>query len=487
MAQVQFKSAVKRKLNQSASNIATKDAPQLDVQQSLSFAQRQSFTFVHTLLYSSLAHLAYLRHLFPDDCFEDKSFDDMCEDAESLYGHDDGAVHTRKRQRLRGDQSASQSDLKVLIPNSRPGVNVFLGWLDGILQGVRKGTLTEAQFCICPDPVDRTNIIESYTLRFYYSTEDQQRIQQLVGLAVSGTAPRPVLITGLKKSVVDLLALVASLTAKMPDLPGTRFLTCHLFHLRESSSDFHRYGFKSSGEQVMVMEDSSEWRPKTVEAGYFDSGQHRVSLDITHMQRVGEEDAQSDHLYTIPDKMLHNRVLSRITGSPQAGLASSSLPQTLLQGRSEPPVPTQEVTAPSRAKMPGNNSMQLSQFWAERLKRRASKRPSRDESTGGILVDCQCHHSKDEGEMVRDNEISKGLKDRQLVTNLVQRLKREGFLKPAKGGKLIRVDTAEQVDRRLQSYCDPMTLVSHCAKACSYGISGEFPGWLLVELDPEVG
>ncbi|KAL8991082.1 MAG: hypothetical protein Q9177_000415 [Variospora cf. flavescens] len=247
MAQVQFKSAVKRKLNQSVSNIATKAAPQLDVQQSLSFAQRQSFTFVHTLLYSSVrwlliwswltwptfgqslphpllrkASLTPPSHLFPDDCFENKSLDDICEDAESLYGHDDGAVYTRKRQRLRGDQSASQSDLKALIPNSRPGVNVFLGWLDGILQGVRKGTLTEAQFCICPDPIDRTNIIESYTLRFYYSTEDQQRTQHLVGLAVLGTAPRPVLITGLKKSVVDLLALVASLTAKMPDLPGRK-------------------------------------------------------------------------------------------------------------------------------------------------------------------------------------------------------------------------------------------------------------------------
>lgn len=170
------------------------------------------------------------------------------------------------------------------------------------------------------------------------------------------------------------------------------------------------------------MEDSSEWRPKTVEAGYFDSGQHRyvgtrlnrmkcitygfsVSLDITHMQRVGEEDAQSDHLYTIPDKMLHNRVLSRITGSPQADLASSSLSQTVLQGRPEPPVPTQEVAAPSQVKMPGNNSMQLSQVWVERLERRASKRPTRHESTEGIVVDCQCHHLKDEGEMVRRNEI----------------------------------------------------------------------------------
>ncbi|KAI4095939.1 MAG: hypothetical protein LQ344_001320 [Seirophora lacunosa] len=225
MAQLQIKSAVKRKFNQSISNTATKTAIQFDVQQSLGLAQRQSFIFVHTLLHSSLAHLAYLRHLFPDDCFEDKSFDAICEDAETLYRKDDGRLYTRKRQRVRGnaaDRSASSSDLKVLIPNSRPGVDVFLGWLDGILQAVRKGTLTKAQFCICPDPMDRTNIIESYTLRFYYGTEDRQSPQQLVGLADSGTGSRPVPITGLKKSVVDLLALVASLTAKMPDLPGRR-------------------------------------------------------------------------------------------------------------------------------------------------------------------------------------------------------------------------------------------------------------------------
>lgn len=167
----------------------------------------------------------------------------------------------------------------------------------------------------------------------------------------------------------------------------------------------------------MVMEDSSEWRPKTVEAGYVDSGQHRyvrtgfdgtecityvfrVSLDITHMQRVGEEDAQSDHLYTIPDKMLHNRVLSRLTGSPQANLVSSSPPQTLLQGCPDPPVPTQEVAASGQAETAGK-SMQLSPFWAERLERRASKRSTRDGPPEGRLVDCQCHHSKSEGEMVR--------------------------------------------------------------------------------------
>ncbi|KAI4208421.1 MAG: hypothetical protein LQ348_000187 [Seirophora lacunosa] len=437
MAQLQIKSAVKRKFNQSISNTATKTAIQFDVQQSLGLAQRQSFTFVHTLLHSSLAHLAYLRHLFPDDCFEDKSFDAICEDAETLYRKDDGRLYTRKRQRVRGnaaDRSASSSDLKVLIPNSRPGVDVFLGWLDGILQAVRKGTLTKAQFCICPDPMDRTNIIESYTLRFYYGTEDRQSPQQLVGLADSGTGSQLVPITGLKKSVVDLLALVASLTAKMPDLPGTRFLTCHLFHLRDSACDFHRYGFETSNEKVMVMEDSSEWRPKTVEAGYVDSGQHRVSLDITHMQRVGEEDAQSDHLYTIPDKMLHNRVLSRLTGSPQANLVSSSPPQTLLQGCPDPPVPTQEVAASGQAETAGK-SMQLSPFWAERLERRASKRSTRDGPPEGRLVDCQCHHSKSEGEMLRPSSglieyrISSGyttnLDDRNFIEMSDQRLSAE--------------------------------------------------------------
>lgn len=50
------------------------------------------------------------------------------------------------------------------------------------------------------------------------------------------------------------------------------------------------------------------------------------------------------------------------------------------------------------------------------------------------------------------------------MIQLVQRLKSEGFLKPARGGKLVRIDTAEQIDRRQQNYCDPMTLVSHCVR-----------------------
>ncbi|KAI4131269.1 MAG: hypothetical protein LQ338_001294 [Usnochroma carphineum] len=331
MAQVQPKNLLKRKLRQQAPTAAVVEpAQQLDIRQRLALDQQQSFKFVHTLLHSSLAHLAYLRHLFPDECFKDTSFDAICKDAEtSDWDYAEAEPGNKKRKSPPGASHGSEppQDLKVLVPNMHPGVDTFLQWLTGILEGVRKRTITAAQVCICPDPTDRAKVIESYLFRFHYSNSNDPPGRQLTSLAVSGGFQHSVPVTNVRQALVELVGLISSCTKKMPDLPETRFLTCHLFHLPDLSCDLRPYGFEASSDKVMAVESSSDWRPKTIEAGSVDSGHHRVSLNITHMQRVGEEDAGSDNLYAIPDKMLHNTILSRVTGTPQAQIGRSCSPQ----------------------------------------------------------------------------------------------------------------------------------------------------------------
>ncbi|KAL8703006.1 MAG: hypothetical protein Q9201_003822 [Fulgogasparrea decipioides] len=97
------KTAQKRKLKQAASNIVvTETAQELDTQQ----AQQQSFEIVHALLHSSDAKTRYRDRV--DIPFPGKR---------------------RKAPTETDDPSSAPQNLKVLVRNSSPGVNIFLGWL----------------------------------------------------------------------------------------------------------------------------------------------------------------------------------------------------------------------------------------------------------------------------------------------------------------------------------------------------------------------
>ncbi|KAL9005371.1 MAG: hypothetical protein Q9188_001856 [Gyalolechia gomerana] len=206
-------------------------AQQSNASQALEFAQQQSFKVVHTILHSSLAYLAYLRHLFPEECFKDRSFESIYTDAEAKLRLKVGTEEPQKKQRKNGETyspSDTQLDLKVLVHDSHPGVKTFLGWLterlkviqDGILEGVLKSTITAAQFCVCPDQTDRTNVIESYTFRFYYRDSNSQSGRELASLAVTGTGPSSISIKNAREGLRELIGLIVSHTSKMPDLPG---------------------------------------------------------------------------------------------------------------------------------------------------------------------------------------------------------------------------------------------------------------------------
>ncbi|KAL8778458.1 MAG: hypothetical protein Q9194_001982 [Teloschistes cf. exilis] len=216
MAQIQVRTVQKRKSKQAIA--PTKVAQELDIQQE----QRQSFEIVHTILHSSLAHLVYLRHLFPENCFIDRSFDEVRNEAHERYRNhiDDASPRKKRRRHAETDSPAvSPKDLKALRQDSAPEVNTFLGWLDGILEGVSKGNINAAQFSICPDPADRAKVIESYTFRFHYGEKDNQSDQAVAAITVSGIARVATSICGVKASLMDLMKLIATYTDCMPDLP----------------------------------------------------------------------------------------------------------------------------------------------------------------------------------------------------------------------------------------------------------------------------
>ncbi|KAL8723071.1 MAG: hypothetical protein Q9225_000542 [Loekoesia sp. 1 TL-2023] len=139
------------------------------------------------------------------------------------------------------------------------------------------------------------------------------------------------------------------------------------------------------------------------------------------MQLFGEEEPNSDDPYAIPNVMLHNRQLSRVTGSPQGGATDCSSdvsPNTNVsrssravhgqaskekkqvpRSRSDPLIATQKL--PSLQKERPTNEMQLSRAWATRLEKgRGFKGLLGGGSKERELIHCQCNFSEEEGEMV---------------------------------------------------------------------------------------
>lgn len=137
------------------------------------------------------------------------------------------------------------------------------------------------------------------------------------------------------------------------------------------------------------------------------------------MQLVGEEEPHADELYGIPDCMLHNRRLSRVTGSPQyespeydggspsMGRSScASLCEALednstqlTQSAAPSLIATQRLPSP-QSKRPVRE-MQLCRPWLARLEQeRASRGFVRGGSEERYSVHCQCNLSDKAGAMV---------------------------------------------------------------------------------------
>lgn len=145
----------------------------------------------------------------------------------------------------------------------------------------------------------------------------------------------------------------------------------------------------------------------------------RVSLDITHMQLVGDEDFHPEDLYGIPNGMLHNRTVSRVTNTPQsAGFQRQGSPgseanltndldklhdQSLedLTHISDSMIATQKLPSPSQPDRPAKK-MRLSGSWALRMEERIRvQAPVPRVAVGAHVVHCQCWFLGDEGEMVQ--------------------------------------------------------------------------------------
>ena len=168
--------------------------------------QEQSFQLVQTLLAASIGSLAFLRGLFPEECFI--KFRYLPEHAESYRAFSNGKPSTSGRW-----------EHGMTITRLQRGViataDKLLEFLErGVFKAIEDGYLKALQLGIYIDEEHPEVVLESYTFSFVYRNEDG------VALRISNVAGECVAMNDASKEMRQIIRNLLVITQDLPALPG---------------------------------------------------------------------------------------------------------------------------------------------------------------------------------------------------------------------------------------------------------------------------
>lgn len=173
--------------------------------------QRQSLEVIQTLLAASIGCLAYLRGLFPDDCF-----------VKMRYGVDRSAtdyhMFSMTSERI-DDRDTERRGTKItrLVRGRSREADRLLDWLEkGVFQALLDGQLKALQLALYLEE-SRPNIVsESYTFSFSYlggTDVPELEITDVHGFKVT--------INEASKGAQQMTRRLLTITEDLPPLPGS--------------------------------------------------------------------------------------------------------------------------------------------------------------------------------------------------------------------------------------------------------------------------
>jgi len=176
------------------------------LKQKQSLHQEQSLQVVQTLLGASIGSLAFIRGLFPDECFTKMRY-------EPEYTKNYRAFST-------GAAEAGRRGQGVKVTRLQKGINRFadrlLDYLEtGVFQALKDGYLKALQLGIYTDENRPEQVAESYTFSFLYHG------QEGISLHVKNLAGREVVIADAHKRVQQVTRNLLAITEALHALPGT--------------------------------------------------------------------------------------------------------------------------------------------------------------------------------------------------------------------------------------------------------------------------
>ncbi|KAH9519181.1 HORMA domain-containing protein 1 [Bulinus truncatus] len=304
--------------------------------------EQKSALFVKKLLAVAISNITYLRAIFPEHAYGDKSLEDL--------------------------------NLKVLRDESScPGACQVIKWVKGCFDALDKKYLSFF-YQIYVDPKNPESVIESYTFKFTYHNHgeiDIYRNDKKVSSAYSSEET--------KKATIRLLRTLIILTNTLTSLPDNVMMTMKLFYYDEvTPADYEPPGFRPSNDFTFHFAEEAT----NIAIGEVATPFHMVKMRIkTGSKQFEFHDEQVE-------EMEHSEQILAISN---AGLDNENNP-------------VQEITSDKVKSMstvenelPGNNSSKkkLSPTQPDAL-----KSPGRPEPDEDFLVRCPCGCNEDDGLMV---------------------------------------------------------------------------------------
>ncbi|KAH8801631.1 HORMA domain-containing protein [Xylogone sp. PMI_703] len=174
--------------------------------------QQQSFELVRTVVSATISNIAFLRDLFPEDCFQSRFYDTA--DPDATYTT---FMKGSKKQHSIRKQCEGLVNWKVLVRGTNPRVNKLLDWLEiGAADALKRKYLEKLQLSVfdarSPDPA----LLEAYIWTFSYENE-----VPTVQFGTQTPGEGIVFLSNAKRELRHMVHDVIREVQELPDLPDS--------------------------------------------------------------------------------------------------------------------------------------------------------------------------------------------------------------------------------------------------------------------------
>lgn len=212
---------------------------------------KQSLIFMKRLLGVAICNITYLRLMFPDDAYVDKSLEGI--------------------------------PLKVLKNSEKyPQVNNLIVCLKGVFESLEKKYLKTLVFLIHPDPSNLSIVVESYAFAFSYDSDNEISIfnkKEKVASVKCGMKT--------KGATIKLLRRLILLCSTLNPLPDVFSISMKLYYYDEvTPSDYEPPGFDAAPS----IDDTFNGDSKQLDVGEIDTLYHSCTLQLTTKKDEYDDD-----------------------------------------------------------------------------------------------------------------------------------------------------------------------------------------------------
>jgi hypothetical protein len=174
-------------------------------------------TLMKNILRSSLASIAYLRYLFPEENFSETQLAGL--------------------------------KIKSLVPKQNPEIAAMTSWLEnGVFDAIERHYLRALVFSVFAEFNNPATLLESYTFKFAYPSDGQMKMN-LVASTKEGETKEMTYMSReqIQQAWCTMIRGLITLSHTLPPLPSERHIAMRLFYYDDiTPEDYEPPGFQQS-------------------------------------------------------------------------------------------------------------------------------------------------------------------------------------------------------------------------------------------------